>query len=1140
MRNISLVFFLLLASLAFAQDKTDPDFRVKKFALRDTIVLDSVSINSSFFQVFLKNGQQLDSTAYSIDYGKAVFSFRESDTSPPDTLIFKYRVYPEFLTKKYFLYDRDKIVNSTGNLQKAYALSKERDLTDFTPFDGLQTSGSIVRGVTVGNNQNSTVNSELDLQISGQLSDKVGLRASIQDANIPQQEGGYSQRLDEFDQIFIELYSDNWNIRAGDINLENNTSYFGRFNKKVQGLSLSGRIDNAESETDLFATGALVKGVFTQSRFTGQEGNQGPYKLTGPNGELYVLIVSGSERVFVNGILLKRGENEDYVIDYNAGEIRFNPTFPINSEMRISVEYQYSEQNFTRIIAYAGGGYKTDDEKLTLRAHVYSENDAKNQPLLQNLNADQVDILQSAGDDKSAMIAPSATADSYSDNKILYRKDIVNGQEIFVFSNNPDDELYNVRFSLVGANQGNYILSSNNAISRIYEYVAPVNGVPQGNYAPVVQLFAPTKLQMAVVQGNYEPTENTKIFFEGAGSKNDLNLFSDLDDQNNDGFAGKISLQHQLLAKNEQKSLDVSANIDYIQDSFTNVERTYNIEFNRDWNLPLFTSGDQTFITTALHYTDEDKLLANYTFENLNFGDSFAGNRHLFTGFLNGKKIRASVNTSFLNTKADTTDTRFFRIYSQAVYDLKKAWVGARLRAEDNQVENNISRKLDALSQRFTSYEGFTGVGDSTNVFVEVGYRFRVNDSLKGENLSRVNTSNTYYLKSQLVKNSSTSLGLFVNYRTLDYSDENIEKERSLNSRLIYDQSFFNDIIRWNTVFETNSGTLPQQEFTYVKVDEGQGTYTWNDYNGNGVQELQEFEVAQFRDEADFIKILLPNQVFVRTHQNKLSQLLTFNFQQWSGQNGFKKFASHFYNQTSYLIDRKILRDGDNFDINPFNDSSDELGLNLSVRNTLFYNRGQQKYSTSYTYLATTTKNLLSIGLQENELRNNQFNFLHRIKESYLFNLKSEIGSTKSTSENYENRNFDISNINISPKISYLFTDFSRLEAFYSFGKKDNELGDMENLKQQNLGLAFSYNNAEKISLNGEVKYIKNSFTGSPFSPVAYQMLEGLQPGTNFTWNLLAQRRLTKFLDLNISYFGRKSENTRTIHTGNVQLRAFF
>ena len=1138
MRHAILLLLIICPTLLLAQDYNDPTVRQKRLIVKDSVVLDSVSINPVFFEVQLKNGQKLDSSAYKMDYGRAVFRFSKSNIMETDTLLFKYHVYPDFLIKRYFLFDRNQVVSSSGALDKVQALREERNTPEFTPFDGLNVSGSIVRGVTVGNNQNSTLNSELDLQISGQLSEKVGLRASIQDANIPQQEGGYSQRLDEFDQIFIELYSDNWNIRAGDINLEENSSYFGRFSKKVQGLSLNGTLENEESKTSLFATGALVRGVFTQSRFNGQEGNQGPYKLTGPNGELYVLIVSGSERVYVNGVLLRRGETEDYVIDYNAGELSFNPTFPITSEMRISVEYQYSEQNFTRVIAYGGSGFETADEKFALRAHVYSESDAKNQPLLQNLNKAQVDILQTAGDDRNQMIAPSATPDTYDENKILYRKELRDGQETYVFSTDPEDELFNVRFTPVGFGQGDYVLADGNAISNIYEYVAPVNGIPQGNFAPVVQLFAPTKLQMAVVQGKYAPSAKTKIAFEGAGSKNDLNLFSDRDDVNNDGFAGKITVNHQLFGKPKKNQLEAFANLDYIQEDFRNVERTYNIEFSRDWNLPLFPQGDQSFLTTGLNYVENDRILLNYRFENLTYSSNYSGNRHSILGAFTGSKFRASLNTSILNTKADTASTRFFRLHSRAIYDLGKSWVGAAINVEDNVQED--FNGVNPLSQRFQAYEVFTGLGDSTKVFAEIGYRYRVNDSVLDNSLQRVNSSYTYYLKSQFVKSENTRLALFVNYRNLKYAETQSENEQSLNSRLIYDQSLFNQILRWNTVFETSSGTLPRQEFTYVNVDEGQGTHTWNDYNNDGVQQLQEFELAQFRDQADYIRVLLPNRVFVKTHQNKLSQLLTLNPQQWSGQAGFKKFLSHFYNQTSYLIDRKILREGDVFNLNPFASSDNELSLNLSLRNTLFFNRGIQKFTTSYTYLSTKSTNLLSIGLQENDLHSHQFNFLHKVKESYLLNLKTEFGTNSSASENFEQRNFKLETLDLQPRLSYLFNEQSRIEAFYGFGRKDNQLGEMEKLTQQDLGIAFSYANAAKLSLNGELKYINNDFKGSAFSPVAYQMLEGLQPGTNFTWNLIAQRRLTQFLDLNISYFGRKSESTRTIHTGTVQLRAFF
>ncbi|MCB0469542.1 MAG: hypothetical protein KDC51_02710, partial [Flavobacteriaceae bacterium] len=112
--------------------------------------------------------------------------------------------------------------------------------------------------------------------------------------------------------------------------------------------------------------------------------------------------------------------------------------------------------------------------------------------------------------------------------------------------------------------------------------------------------------------------------------------------------------------------------------------------------------------------------------------------------------------------------------------------------------------------------------------------------------------------------------------------EENKANENSLNSRLQYSQLFFDDIIQWNTVFETNSGSLPQQDFTYVEVEPGQGAYTWIDYNNNGIQELEEFELAQFQDQGNYVRVLLPNQVYIKTHQNRLSQTLTLNPQSWS------------------------------------------------------------------------------------------------------------------------------------------------------------------------------------------------------------------------------------------------------------------
>jgi len=130
--------------------------------------------------------------------------------------------------------------------------------------------------------------------------------------------------------------------------------------------------------------------------------------------------------------------------------------------------------------------------------------------------------------------------------------------------------------------------------------------------------------------------------------------------------------------------------------------------------------------------------------------------------------------------------------------------------------------------------------------------------------------------------------------------------------------------------------------------------------------------------------------------------------------------------------------------------------------------------------------------------------------------------------------------LSINPKISYFLNKQTRFDIFYQSLTKENILGDREQLEQQKFGVSFAYSQSQKGSINGEFNYIDNQFQGSPFSPVAYQILEGLQPGTNFTWQVLLQKKITKYLDANFSYFGRKSENTKTIHTGSIQLRAYF
>ncbi|MFV8376374.1 hypothetical protein [Flavobacterium sp. LB1P71] len=1135
--------FLILCFSGLQAQETNSLYKTKKIpATRDTIHLENESINSSFFKVLDANEKPIDTVFYKINFQKAFLIFNKNFTQQSDSIRINYLKLPEILTREYRIYDSSQIVSNeatTGNLYKIETNPIKKNI----PFDGLNTSGSITRGVTIGNNQNTVLNSNLDLQITGKLSEKVSLRASLQDSNIPLQDGGYSQKLDQFDNIFMELFSDKWNIRAGDVFLENKNTQFLNFNKKVQGLSTNFNFGTEDSKTNVFASVALVKGQYAKSNFVGQEGNQGPYKLKGQNGELYVLVISGSERVYVNGTLLKRGENNDYTIDYNAGEIVFTPLFTITSEMRIAIEYQYSDRNYSRFVTYAGASH--ENEKWSFGGYLYSESDLKNQPLQQNLSPEQAQILVNAGDNPDLMTAPSAYPDSYSDNKVLYRKTNFNSIEIFEYSNNPEAELFNVRFSLVGANKGNYILKNSSANGRIYEYAPPINTTPQGNYEPTIPLVSPTKIQVATFLGKYKPTEKTTFDYEIGISNNDKNLFSSTDDSDNRGLAAKINAKQRLFSK--KWNIDAFASYQFIQKNFKSVERLYSIEFDRDWNLGITAIGNQSLLVSGLHFelnpkeNLQNKGLLNYQFEKLDFSESFSGSRHTINAVFKLKNWTIQNHGNFLKSDGVESSSKFYRNQTQTRFHFNTNWIGTGLRLEDNQEKIKTTNQFSALSQRFTEYSFFTGRGDSTKVFVELGYLRRKNDSLQNGFIQRVNASQTYYLKSKLIQTNKSDLTAYVNYRVLDFADPTKKKEASLNSRIVYSDRFFNQLIQSTTVYETNSGSIPQQEFTYLEVPAGQGVYTWNDYNSNGIQELQEFEIAPFIDQAKYIRIFLPNRIYIKTHQNKFSQSVTINPNQWQNELGLKKSLSFFYNQTAFIIDRKIKSEGDDFELNPFSSSKENvLGLNSSFRNSLFYNRGKQKHSITYSYLQNQTKNLLSIGTQEAKNSSHQLQYTNLYQKRWLFNFFTKTIQTAIESENFSEKNYSISGYQLASKISYLFSKNTSWDLFYELQNKENQIGVLGKLVQNRFGTSFSYSSDKKFTMNGEVSFYQNKFKGNEFSSVGFQMLEGLQTGQNLTWRLLLQKNLTQFLDINLNYQGRKSESSQPIHTGNVQLRAYF
>ena len=1120
-------WFLLLFFVGYFANaqSLSSDFRSKKFIVtQDTIKFDSVPINPQKFKVITSQQRILYPTEYQILYNEAILII---NSKKYQEITIEYFRFPDFITKTYSPFDKRLIIPNESNTGVLYSLTTNKEATELKLFDGLKTSGFINRGVTSGNNQSTVTNSSMDIKIEGKLSDKVSIRANIFDTNIPLQENGYSQSITDFDRIFIELYNKDWRVKAGDVSLKNDKSYFISFEKQVAGLEVEA---NVSKKTTVAASGAVVRGQFTSYNFIGVEGNQGPYKIFGPNNEPNFVIIAGSEKVFVNGSQIKRGIDDDYMIDYNIGEIRFNTTFPVTNDMRVRIEFQFSNRNYTRFVSYEKAEYKSD--KFQLSGYFFNENDVKNQPIQLSLTDEQKQILAEAGNNVDLMVAESAFPDVFDANRILYKKVLIGTQEVFQYSTNENDELFTVTFTNVGANQGDYNLSQTLANGNVFEYVGP----NLGNYNPIVQLIAPSKLQVAVVNSIYNPTEKTAISAELAFSNSDQNLFSSIDNNQNKGAATKFNWEQTLVDKKWKLITDV----DYlfIHENFNTIQRFQAVEFNRDWNL-VNPTGNQQQIGLGLTLKNKKDHFLTYSFQQLKFSDNFTGNRHLLAAKMEFGKTSFYTNSSFLSNDSEIQDNTFLRLKGGVEHHFSKSWLGGFVNIESN--DGNIKTTQEAIltNHRFKEYEAYLGVGDTTKVYAKVGFNYRNNDSIRSNAFAEINNRKTYYLDSKLIQTERTNLSLYANYRQTENAF--LENKKALNSRIIYNQRFFKNFITLGTRYETSSGNVAQQDFIYIEVEPGQGFYTWIDYNNNGIQEFDEFEIAEFQDQANYLRVPLPNLRFIATQSAKLNQSITLNPSQWSNKKGIKKLLSHFYNQSFLSINNEQERIGNSFNLNPFDLSENEqISLNFNFRNSIYYNRGLQKYSATYTFANSENKQQYLIGSQDTDTQFHQVDFQHKIGKFWLVDLLGKLSENNLETENFDNRNYQIDALELQPKISYVLNSDNRFSAFYHFKNKENNLLNFEKLKQQKIGVEYFYSGKEKSQFNINFTAFFNDFEGNTNSPVGYQMLEGLQEGTNYTWTFLWNQKLNSFLNLNLNYRGRKSQNSKTIHTGSINLRAVF
>ena len=116
----------------------------------------------------------------------------------------------------------------------------------------LQSSGNLSRAMSVGSAQGLILNSQLNLQLKGQLGRGYWLQAAMTDDNTPVQGQGTTQQIQDFDQVYIAIKKDSSEIIAGDFLMQTNGEHrFLKYYKKSRGMHLQNPFNGTKHSQQL-------------------------------------------------------------------------------------------------------------------------------------------------------------------------------------------------------------------------------------------------------------------------------------------------------------------------------------------------------------------------------------------------------------------------------------------------------------------------------------------------------------------------------------------------------------------------------------------------------------------------------------------------------------------------------------------------------------------------------------------------------------------------------------------------------------------------------------------------------------------------------------------------------------------------
>lgn len=1137
----------LWSSHAFAQNsqaRADTLAGEQPFVLRPFIVPGTLTVEVE--------GAELDSSDYRLDarFGRLWIP----SIAPNDTAIAIYQFWDLGLPDRY-----TRILEPPIETDSSIVAEPAIPETVQAPLQ-IRRSGSITRGILAGNNRDATIESGLRLQMSGALAPDINLRAVLTDENTPILPEGTTQRLSELDRVFIEIDTPFSSAQLGDFELQLNSGTFAQLNRKIQGVGITTPSPSGRLGGIMRMAAATSRGLFKTQDIKIQDGVQGPYRLQGNANEPFILVIPGSESVYLDGNLLTRGESQDYVIDYATGEVTFTTNRLMKSHHRVAAEFQYRTTEFTRTLLateadFVAGERVSGPSFATFGVTFIREADGKSFDQEFGLTTTDRDLLATLGDQEASRSGAIPVTYDPEAPWVHYelRDTTVSGNlyPIYVpITRASQGQVFRVEFTRVGPGAGDYVRQGQTTNGITYSYRGP----GQGEYLPIRILPKPRQQRMLDLRGSIAPIRFVELSGEWAQSFRDENRFSSLDAADNRAHSYHSRLRVVDVPVGIGKATVVFERR-HSGENFATFDRVQPIEFVRSWNLPLNRnlvwahreSIDEASI--AWQFSDESSVTG--TLGRLRQSGVFSGTRRVLETTINEPRLpRLYYFFTVIESESELVQGDWVRHDAQ----LQESLINGRLVLITRfKASNRRQHVRQGLQQNSQDYWQISPTAEWTGNWGTLSSSFDWRDEHLWTNHQllpgrrRATTSLQYTANSRRSFRSEGRLGWqHTKHSNFFQTTQGLTNERSLVLRWNGRLQPWERLFRLNWFYEALSEQTPVLQEIYIRTGPELGEYRWEDSNGNGIREIDEFIPEVTQDEGNYARTLIPSDSLQSVTSLKARFNIQFdNRQRWqSAPEKWKKWLSQVALRTAVEVNEKtqapepvdiyLLRQ------RTFRHPQYSIRGVLNLTQDLWLFRNNPRYGLEASWRRIRSASKLAAGAEMRSIDDFRIQIRWRLGEAWAFKSGGSSSSKINRSDTFSSREFDIQTRSFTQEIQLGITQDLRFSVSPDYSRKDGESGVSATIVK--FPLKGSWSRAGRANVNATFELANVNLKDSQGSAglALFELTDGRGRGSSLLWRLSGWLQLNSVLRATVSYSGRSPQDAPQIHTVRMQLSATF